>query len=124
MACQHVQNDTQCKCSVHYCTKLHKALRTWPGTCNAPSLLPVQEGEGEDDELHSIRRLVRDLQDEVDSEASSLPEVKVPTLGRGPSGARILQKVKAASRQNLASTAAWALSNMVANNQANQDRAR
>ena len=89
-----------------------------------PSLLPVQEAEGEDDELHSIRRLVRDLQDEVDSEASLLPEVKVPTLGRSPSGARILQKVKAASRQNLASTAAWALSNLVANNPANQDRAR
>ena len=103
-------------CTEHCCTR--------PGTCDAPFLLPFQEGEGEDDELHSIRRLVRDLQDEVDSEASLLPEVKVPTLGRGPSGARILQKVEAASRQSLASTAAWALSNLVANNPANQDRAR
>jgi len=80
--------------------------------------------EEEEDALHSVRRLVRDLQDEVDTQTGLLAAVKLPTLGSRPSGARILGQPKLRSRQNVLAVAAWALSNMVANNPANQDAAR
>ena len=74
--------------------------------------------------MHSIRGLVRDLQDEVDTEAGLLSDVKLPSLSRGPSGARILHKPRLESRQKVLSTAAWALSNVIADNTANQNAAR
>lgn len=83
-----------------------------------------QDGEEEVDELHSIRNLVRDLQDEVDSETGLISDMKLPTLGRSPSTARVLHQPALLSRQGVLSIAAWALSNVVADNQANQDAAR
>ena len=75
--------------------------------------------------MHTLRRLVRDLQDEVDSEVSILPDVTVPTLGlRSSSGARVLAKPRLGSRQQVASDAAWALGMLVSDNTAAQDAAR
>lgn len=75
--------------------------------------------------MHTLRRLVRDLQDEVDSEGSILPEVAVPSLSLRPSsGARVLEKIRLGSRQQVASDAAWALSLLVADNTAAQNAAR
>ena len=74
--------------------------------------------------MHSIRGLVRDLQDEVDTEAGLLSDVRLPSLSRGPSGAKVLHQPQLLSRQKMLSTAAWALSNIVADNTANQDAAR
>lgn len=82
------------------------------------------QGADEDDELHSIRSLVRDLQDEVDTEAGLMSDVKLPSLSRGPSTARILHQPKLLSRQGVLSVAAWALSNVIADNPVNQDAAR
>lgn len=78
----------------------------------------------DDNELHSLRQLVRDLQDEVDSEVGLLPDMKIPSLAKIPSTSRYLAKPTLKSRQNILSVAAWALSNAVADNLANQDFAR
>ena len=67
---------------------------------------------------------MRELQDEVDTEAGLLSDVKIPSLARAPSGARILFQPNLKSRQNVLSIAAWALSNTITGNTANQDAAR
>lgn len=93
------------------------------GTAREKQLVLVEDGEDED-AMHSVRRLVRDLQDEVDSQTGLLSDVKLPSLVGGPSGARILGQPKLRSRQNVLAVVAWALSNIVADNPANQDAAR
>lgn len=67
---------------------------------------------------------MRDLQDEVDTESGILPDVKLPVLSRAPTGAKILKKLVAKTRQQIAGDAAWALSLLVSDNTENQNKAR
>ena len=74
-----------------------------------------------------MRRLVRDLQDELDTQEGLLPNISLselpaslPSIRRKPSGARVLTQPRLGSRQNLAGQAAWALGVLVEGNTANQ----